>query len=101
MSSNDDEYKSSYATDPTYDYRYTFINAINEYVKLHGVGHNKQCQWSNDKVFKMLDEMELYDKESLIIPSNKFYFNRNADKREYKDRYKGGWASQIGHTIPS
>lgn len=94
------KYQSPFENNPYFDFQYTFINAIERYINIHGYGFNQSCGWSNKKIFTMLDEMNLYNKNTLFIADNKFYIAAD-DNCKYEDLYRGGWASNIGHIIPT
>eukprot|EP00734_Pompholyxophrys_sp_LG126_P000061 Pompholyxophrys_sp_v1_NODE_3_length_18401_cov_4.332280.p6 type:complete len:289 gc:universal NODE_3_length_18401_cov_4.332280:11110-10244(-) len=93
-------YECEFQNNLDYDFSRVFIDAINEYIKIHGYGHNQSCGWSNEKLFSMLDEAGLYDKTTFIIPNNKFYWVCN-DKREYENLNKAGWASNVAYALPT
>jgi hypothetical protein len=95
-----EKYQCAFEYNPYFDFNYVFINAIEKYIDIHGYGVNKSCGWSNKNIFDMLDEMNLYNKDTLLITDDKFYFTYH-DNREYENLYKAGWASNISHTIPT
>lgn len=66
-----------------YDYRQIFLDAIMNFIKIKGEKYNQGCNWSNDKIFDMLDQMELFDQKTLAIPNNKFYTAANNYNKNY------------------
>jgi hypothetical protein len=100
MNKKHKKYQCAFETNPYFDFKYTFINAIEKYINIHGYGVNKSCGWSNKQIFAMLDEMDLYNKDTLFITDNKFYFAID-DKHDYENLYRCGWATNCGHTIPT
>lgn len=82
-------------------YNQAMRDEIQQYIAHYGAYLTRSCEWSNAKIFDLIDRMNLYNKQSNTLLKQDLFITSVSERSLRNYSNTDGWASLVAHAVPT